>query len=134
LSRHGPCPIHRRSFAPVAQGALALEESAIQATGECGESMAEEHVRGLGWEVLDVRFRCPGGELDIVAREDDTIVFAEVKARRTAGFGATAEAVNARKRARITHAATTYLRLRGLDECPCRFDVIEVVFDPFNRT
>jgi ribonuclease HII len=135
LQRLGPCPIHRRSFAPVAalcepdpsapQPSLPFSDDR-RATGESGEAIATSYLRSLGWEVLETRFRCRGGELDVVARDGDTLVFVEVKARR--GVGAPSEAVDARKRARLVTAAEAWLAANGGNERACRFDVLEVVF------
>ncbi len=142
LAAHGPCSIHRRSFAPVAQGTLKMDGGGQDAvgdagperaanrrlTGDSGEVVAAAHFRALGWEVLETRYHCRWGELDIVARDGDTLVFAEVKTRRGRGYGAPAEAVDARKRARVVRAAAAYLAEHASGECACRFDVAEVVF------
>ena len=133
----GPCPIHRRSFAPVAvvcgpndpttqQPSLLFAEDARHVTGQSGETIATSYLRGLGWEVLATRFRCRGGEIDVVARDDVTLAFVEVKARR--GSRPPGEAVDARKRARLVIAAEEWLAANGGSECACRFDVLEVVF------
>jgi putative endonuclease len=135
LREHGACPIHRRSFAPVAEliptpvcdGDPALFESdSRREVGDSGEIVACAHLRRLGWEVLMTRYRCREGEVDIIARDGETVCFVEVKARR--GRSAPAEAVHAAKRARIVKAAESWLFDQGLGESACRFDVIEVVF------
>ena len=130
LAEHGPCPEHRRSFAPVQragdQGTLSLGMPAQHETGHSGETAVETHLRRLGWEVLTTSYRCRGGELDVVARDGDTIAFVEVKTRTGAGYGGPAEAVDARKRARLLVAAEAYLAETGLADAPCRFDVAEV--------
>ena len=73
------------------------------------------------------------GEIDIVARQDATIVFVEVKTRQTEDFGAPQYAVNAAKRKQISKAALSYIREKKLTEQSCRFDVIAVSFLPESR-
>lgn len=135
LREHGPCPLHRRSFGPVAElipaqvhdGDPALFESdSRREVGDSGEIVACAHLRRLGWEVLATRYHCREGEVDIIARDGETVCFVEVKARR--GRSAPAEAVHAAKRARIVKAAEAWLFEQEMDESACRFDVVEVVF------
>jgi ribonuclease HII len=136
LRNHGPCPLHRRTFAPVAE-LLARENLAEGATGlfpadgrrelgESGEIVACAHLRRLGWEVLTTRYHCREGEVDIIARDGPTHCFVEVKARR--GRAAPAEAVDSRKRARLVAAAEAWLYEHELGEVDCRFDIVEVHF------
>jgi ribonuclease HII len=134
LERFGPCVIHRRSFAPVArllgpepgepQQALTFDEGDRQQTGMAGEVVAASHLRALGWTILCERFRCREGEIDLIAREREMLVFVEVKTLRGRG-SAPAEAVNRSKRVKLLAAAETWLAENGLD-CACRFDVAEV--------
>lgn len=148
LERHGPCPIHRRSFAPVArhfsdqcvvvetdrtgQTTLSFTAEPEPNTGESGELIAAAHLARLGMQILCSRYRCREGEIDIVARHGDTIVFAEVKARRSR-FGSPAEAVGSRKRARMLLAAQAWLFENGGEEQSCRFDIVEVIFQADGR-
>jgi len=134
LREHGPCPLHRRSFAPVAEAAglvlLPLETDRRAETGASGEQVVAAHLQALGWRILAQRFRTQGGEVDLVAEEGGTLVFVEVKARRSRSHGQPAESVDARKRARIVLAAHAWMaEHRALDR-PCRFDVAEVRFQP----
>jgi putative endonuclease len=92
--------------------------------GDIGERAAEDHVRRLGWRVLDRRWRRRAGELDLVAADGETVVFIEVKARSSARFGLPEEAVGRAKQARLSRLAGLYLRERGLAGRPARFDVI----------
>lgn len=132
LREHGPCAIHRRSFAPVelalCQPSLPLDNMARKAAGLDGETVACAHLGRLGWTVLKTRYHCRGGEIDIIAQTNDVLAFVEVKARRGGGFGRPAEAVDLRKRRRILEAATQYLAEEQLSDCACRFDVMEVIF------
>jgi uncharacterized protein (TIGR00252 family) len=134
LRLHGACPIHRRSFSPVmdtiCQPTLDFGDRARKEVGVCGETVACAHMQGMGWEILDTRYTCRGGELDVVARDNETVVFAEVKTRKCMSFGTPAESVTARKRKRMLTAAESYLSENSLGEIACRFDVIEVRVRP----
>jgi ribonuclease HII len=148
LEKHGPCPIHRRSFAPVArhfsdqtvelendgtgQTALSFTAEPEPDTGESGERIAAAHLARLGMQILCSRYRCREGEIDIVARQEDIIVFVEVKARRRR-FGSPAEAVDNRKRKRLLAAAQAWLYENGGEEQSCRFDIVEVLFQADGR-
>ena len=91
--------------------------------GSAAESRAAAYLLGLGYEILDRNFTCKLGELDIVARKGELVVFVEVKSRGLDGFGLPQEHVTAAKRAKLRRAAQVYAQRRGLD-CPMRFDVI----------
>ena len=131
LREHGPCAIHRRSFAPVNgllnQRILPLEDIARKCIGMSGETIASAHLCGLGWSILESRYHCRGGEIDIIAMQERTLVFVEVKTRRGGGFGKPAAAIDLHKRERMAVAAFQYLAERELGDCECRFDVVEVV-------
>jgi putative endonuclease len=98
--------------------------------GKRGEDLACEELQRRGYEIIARRFRVRSGELDIVARDGATLVFVEVKARTGRAFGDAAEAVTPLKQLRLTRLATEYLVRHHLHECPCRFDVVSVHFDP----
>ncbi len=93
--------------------------------GVLAESRAAEYLGALGYEVLERNFRAKCGELDLIARDGDTIVFVEVRARNHAGYGSAAETVDFRKRRKLVNTARLYALVRGLD-CPMRFDVIGI--------
>lgn len=92
-----------------------------------GEEAAAAWARAKGWRILHRNYRCRLGEIDLVARDGDTVVFVEVKARASLRFGLPAEAVDARKRARLVRVARHFLAVHGLEDAPCRFDVAEVL-------
>lgn len=94
--------------------------------GDAGEASAVRWLEGRGYEVVARNFLCHGGELDIVARKDDELVFVEVKTRGSREFGGPAEAVDARKRGRMVRAAEIYLLRFGARPPVCRFDVVQV--------
>jgi len=94
--------------------------------GGLGEARAAGFLQGLGWRVLDSRWRCRYGELDLVCLDGETVVFVEVKARGSARFGTPEEAVTFGKRSRLVYSALRYLRDKRLEERPSRFDVVAV--------
>jgi putative endonuclease len=97
-----------------------------QSLGKTGEDLACAELQRRGYAILARRYRTRFGEIDIVAREGDTIVFVEVKARATSRFGDGAAAVTGGKQRRIGRMAADYLVRRRLDDRPCRFDVVSV--------
>ncbi len=98
--------------------------------GKKGEDLAIAQLRALKYKILERNFKCALGEIDIIAREKDTLVFVEVKTRRTRDFGGPAAAVNARKQRQLSRVALTYLNLKKLPQIPARFDVVAVELIP----
>jgi putative endonuclease len=96
------------------------------ARGAPGEELACRHLESRGYRILARNYRCRSGEVDLVARQDATTVFVEVKERRGASHGQGFEAVTLGKRQRIVRAARQYAASAGLMECPLRFDVISI--------
>ncbi|TAK41211.1 MAG: YraN family protein [Betaproteobacteria bacterium] len=90
--------------------------------GKRAEDLCAQLLRRAGLELLARNWRCRQGEIDLIARDGGTLVFAEVRLRRDARFGGAAESVTAAKRARIVAAARCYLA--GHREVDCRFDVL----------
>ncbi len=94
--------------------------------GDRGEDMAVRYLRGKGYGILRRNYTAPVGEIDIVARDGQTVVFVEVKARRDGRFGLPAEAVGYRKRQKLRAVALHYLA--GLKaQPPARFDIVGIV-------
>ena len=91
-------------------------------TGARAEDLCAQLLRRAGLRVLARNWRCRLGEIDLVAEEGGTLVFAEVRLRRDARFGGAAESVTGAKRARLIAAARLYLSRRP--EAVCRFDVL----------
>jgi len=98
--------------------------------GKKGEDLAIAQLRALKYKILERNFKCALGEIDIIARERDTLVFVEVKTRRTRDFGGPAAAVNARKQRQLSRVALTYLNMKKLPQMPARFDVVAVELIP----
>ena len=99
---------------------------ARQALGKTAEDLAAAELERRGYAILARRYRTAYGEIDIVARDGETTVFVEVKARATAEFGTAAEAVTPRKQRKLTIMATDYLARHQLCNVPCRFDVVAI--------
>lgn len=93
--------------------------------GRDAEDRACALLRGQGLKLLERNFRCRSGEIDLIMRDGESLVFVEVRYRRNARFGAGAETVDRRKQARLVAAAQTYLHRNG-SSVPCRFDVVSV--------
>ena len=95
--------------------------------GAYGELLAAKALRKRGYRVLRQNFKAPhGGEVDIVCRHGEFLVFVEVKTRRTETYGDPAEAVTLSKQRLIERGAMEWLRLLGMPEILFRFDVAEV--------
>ena len=99
---------------------------ARQRLGKFGEDLACRELERRGYAILARRYRRRGGELDIVARDGQTVVFVEVKTREGCDYGAGGESVTLRKRRRMANGALDYLTRHRLGECPCRFDVVSI--------
>jgi len=97
------------------------------AAGGAAERVAASFLRERGYHVLERNFRCRGGEIDLIALDGSTLVFVEVKLRRTLARGAPIEAVTPLKQARVQRAAQTYLSFSGRVFERIRFDVISVL-------
>ena len=93
------------------------------ASGACAESIAAEFLMRRGLAIVGRNFRTRAGEIDLIARDGATLVFVEVRMRRSQRFGGALESITAAKRARIVAAANGYLAMIGR-EPPCRFDAI----------
>ena len=91
--------------------------------GKVGEEDAVRWLTGQGFTILERNVVTHAGEIDLVAREGETLCFVEVKARGTAAYGPAIAAVGAAKQRRLSRAASLYLALRRLSG-PCRFDVL----------
>ena len=94
-------------------------------TGRWGERRAELYYRLRGYRIEARNFRTRQGEIDLIARKGDTLVFIEVKTRGANAIAAPCEAVGHAKQRRLLLAAGAYLAMRG-EDCFTRFDVVEV--------
>src|SRR3974390_1796189 len=97
--------------------------------GELGERAATKWLKRQGLKFLTANFRSPRGEIDLVFREGDCLVFVEVKTRSSEEWVRPAAAVNAERRRRLTRAGLDYLRLLHNPKVKVRFDIVEVLLD-----
>jgi putative endonuclease len=95
--------------------------------GERGEAIAVAYLKGQRFTIIERNFRCKGGEVDIIAREGKTLVFVEVKTRRTLTFGPPQMALTPFKQRQISKAALTWLAKKKQFDASARFDVIAIV-------
>jgi putative endonuclease len=104
--------------------------------GELGEYLAAAHIRKQGYKILVRRYRPKSrrGDIDIVAREGEVLVFVEVKTRSSEDFGRPVDAVGPQKRRHLRRAALDYLRRLGSPRLCFRFDVVEVVLNADGKT
>ena len=94
--------------------------------GREGERLAEKLLRRQGLKTVTRRFTTPVGELDLVMRDGDTVVFVEVKTRHDRDLADPEDAVTARKQRRLLRAARWFIHHNGWQDRPCRFDVVAV--------
>ena len=100
-------------------------------TGRRGEKRAEKFLKGKGFKILGRRVRVgKHDEIDLIARDGDTMIFVEVKTRKNETYGRPAAAVSRDKRRKLSRAAVVFLQKRKLTPSYIRFDVIEVIEDP----
>lgn len=99
---------------------------AKDAVGAYGERVAARHLQEAGLVVLARNWRCRDGEIDIVARDGDTLVFCEVKTRRSDAYGTPAESLVAAKVARLRRLAGRWIAASGVHSPAVRFDVVSV--------
>ena len=91
------------------------------------EQKTAEYLESLGWKILERNYRCRIGEIDLIALDGRTLVFVEVKYRRSGACGSPGEAVDVRKQHTICRVADYYRMVHGISETQsCRFDVAAV--------
>jgi len=103
-----------------------MNDNNRQSLGKSGEDLACRELGRRGYAILARRYRTRFGEIDIVARSNQTIVFIEVKTRAGDDFGGGAAAVTPWKQRRIAQMAADYLSRNKLHDQPCRFDVVTI--------
>ncbi len=101
--------------------------------GAFGERLAAVHLEAKGYRIRARNYRCPEGEIDIVAQDGETLVFVEVRTRRGDALGGPAESITAAKESRLVAVATAYVQ--ALPEPPAdqRIDVVAVQLSPGGR-
>ena len=96
-------------------------------SGKISEEQASKFLESQGYRILFRNYKAQGSEIDIIAREKDTICFIEVKSRRSERFGSPQEAVTLAKQQKIARAASMFLQGNDLQNKSCRFDVVAVI-------
>lgn len=100
-----------------------------RAVGARYEKQACEYLEKQGYQILMCNYRCKCGEIDIIAKDGDYLVFCEVKYRKNGKKGNPLEAVTPAKQRTISRCAMTYMLSHGFAEVPCRFDVVGILDD-----
>lgn len=101
----------------------ALEKKVL---GARGEDLAASFLKKNGYRILDRNYRCALGEIDIVARDGDVLVFVEVKTKSSRNFAPPQLSVTGLKKKRMVRLSSEYLSKKGLREVDCRFDVVAI--------
>ena len=95
-----------------------------QKSGEKGEAIAVRQLKKNGYKIIETNYRIQLGEIDVIAKDKDTIVFVEVKARRSVHFGSPKGAVTTKKQKKISTVALYYLKATNQITAKARFDVL----------
>lgn len=98
--------------------------------GYLAENLALQALKKKGYQILETNFFNRFGEIDIIARDKNTLVFVEVKAKKGMDFGVPEEMINPRKLKRVQNMATIYMKGQNL---PCRIDVVAIILSPENN-
>lgn len=98
----------------------------IKSFGQHGEEVAVSYLKKKGYALLHRNYRTPLGEADIIVKDNNAIVFVEVKARTSVAFGQPFEAVDSRKQEKLKKIALYYLKHNNI-QAPVRFDVISII-------
>jgi putative endonuclease len=101
--------------------------------GQTGEWLAARHLFAKGFRLLEHNYRCDQGEIDLIAEDRGTLVFVEVKTRKSLASGAPEEAVDREKRRRICRAAKWFLEPWKRWPLPIRFDIVGIELDENDR-
>lgn len=95
--------------------------------GRSAEILAAAELGKRGYRIIASNYRCRRGEIDLIAKDGDSIVFIEVRCKRGGEFGTPAESITHSKMEKLLTTAEHYLLDNDLTDVPCRFDVVEVV-------
>ena len=110
-----------------AHGWRSLER--VNRRGEQGETLAADFLRRSGLTIAERNYRCRFGEIDLIARDGDVVVFVEVRSRAGNAFGGAAASITAAKQEKLRKTACHYLTTLGSTP-PCRFDAVLLTGDP----
>ena len=99
-------------------------------TGKQGETLAAAYLEKAGYQIIERNYRCLFGEMDLVARDGQTVVFVEVKSRKSDRFGVPQLSVGLQKQKKLSQIALHYLEQKRFYPCDTRFDVIAIRMRP----
>lgn len=122
LVKLGPCDIHRQSFL---KNMIKWKDESVM-RGAQGEEKAEEYLEEKGYKIVEKNFKTETGEIDLIVKKENLLVFVEVKLRKDANYGYGFEAVDDVKQKKIKSAAEYYYYFKSSQELQPRFDVIEI--------
>lgn len=111
---------------------MSIPNNTSQLLGPRGEEAALRALRRAGYRILERNYRCPLGEVDLIARKDNSLVFIEVKSGLIHAFPPR-QRVDKRKREKLSKLAQFFMRENGLEGVSARFDVVEVNFPGFSQ-
>ncbi len=94
--------------------------------GKRGEEIAFKKIKKLGYKCIERNYRCPLGEIDLIARHKDCLVFIEIKTRKGRDTGYAKEAINPRKKRQISKSALYYMKENNCCDTRSRFDVVAI--------
>lgn len=97
-----------------------------QDLGKLGEELARNKLEGLGYKCIARNYRCSLGEVDMIARDGDCLVFLEIKTRRGKSLGYAKEAITERKKRQLSKVALAYMKSANCDGARARFDVVAI--------
>ena len=134
LRKLGPTPIHRRTFIKnfVCKNVVFSGRSVKRmkqnnrAVGTAYEQIAGRFLEKKGFQILEYNYRCRAGEIDLIARDREYLVFCEVKYRRTKSAGSALEAVDTKKQKRLYRCAQQYVAAHKIPDAAARFDVVAI--------
>lgn len=98
--------------------------------GYQGEKLAAQYLQSKGYEILEKNFTIRGGEIDIIARQGDMLIFVEVKTRSRETFGPGEESMNNLKKYRLDRTIMKYLEKNNQEDSDFRLDLIQIELDP----
>ena len=100
-----------------------------RATGQLGEKLAQDFLKGRGYQIVETNYRSPDGEIDIIASKDDVLIFVEVRAKSSRMFGTPEESVNRRKKQKLIAVSQHYLQTHEPQPPSWRIDFVAVELD-----
>ena len=107
------------------KGFVALTKERIE-LGQLGEALALKKMKGLGYKCIVRNYRCPLGEVDLIAKDGKTLVFVEIKTRKRKSLGYAKEAVTERKKRQLSKVALAYMKANDCSHMKSRFDVVAI--------